>query len=86
MSSDCSHTGEYTLDTTTLYDSERETVLTCMECGGIISREQHAERIERQWKMLEGTKGSGGPSPGGRFNHYGDPVKGGYWKCGADQT
>jgi|TARA_R110000824_G_scaffold193824_3_gene376229 hypothetical protein len=84
--SDCEHTGEYTLDTTTLFKGKGPTVLTCMECGDIISREQHAKRIERQWKNLEGTMGPKGPTPGGRFDHYGDPVDGGYWHCAADQT
>jgi hypothetical protein len=84
--SDCEHLGEYALDTTTLLDKKRECVLTCLECGGIISREQHAKRIERQWKMLHGTSGPKTRAAGSRFDHYGYPVKGGYWDCGADQT
>jgi hypothetical protein len=84
--SDCEHLSEYTLDPRTLFDKTRECVLTCLECGGIISREQHAKRIERQWKVLAGTSGPKTSTPGGRFDHYGYPVEGGWWDCGADQT
>ena len=55
--SDCEHTGEYTLDTTTLFKGKGPTVLTCMECGDIISREQHAKRID----------GTEGADSGGSF-------------------